>query len=164
VGRCRSRDHGLRLATPGGLVSQTGVGGLTLSGGIGWLRGRHGLSIDNLEGVDIVTADGQLRHADVDEHPDLFWAVRGGGGNFGVVTCFIFRLHPIPPALMFCSPVYPEPRARELIPLWRDFMARAPEGLSSSVDFSTFPDDPAYPEAVRGQRGISLGAVYDYSV
>jgi FAD/FMN-containing dehydrogenase len=149
------------LATPGGLVSQTGVGGLTLSGGIGWLRGRHGLSIDNLEGVDIVTADGQLRHADAEEHPDLFWAVRGGGGNFGVVTCFIFRLHPIPPALTFCSPVYPEASARALIPLWRDFMARAPEGLSILVDFSTFPDDPAYPEAVRGQRVISLGAVYD---
>jgi FAD/FMN-containing dehydrogenase len=149
------------LATPGGLVSQTGVAGLTLSGGIGWLRGRHGLCIDNLEAVDIVTADGQLRHADAEEHPDLFWAVRGGGGNFGVVISFTFRLHPIPPALMFSCPVYQETRARALIPLWRDFMARAPEGLSSLVDFSTFPNDPACPEAVRGQRVISLAAVYD---
>jgi FAD/FMN-containing dehydrogenase len=137
------------------------VAGLTLSGGIGWLRGRHGLCIDNLEAVDIVTADGQLRHADAEEHPDLFWAVRGGGGNFGVVISFTFRLHPIPPALMFSCPVYQETRARALIPLWRDFMARAPEGLSSLVDFSTFPNDPACPEAVRGQRVISLAAVYD---
>ena len=144
------------LATPGGMVSQTGVAGLTLSGGIGWLRGRHGLSIDNLDAVEIVTADGRLLHADALEHADLFWAVRGGGGNFGVVTCFLFRLHPIPPALMFCSPVYPEADACELIPLWRDFMARAPEQLSSLVDFSTVPDDTAYPAAIRGRRVISL--------
>ena len=149
------------LATPGGLISQTGVAGLTLSGGIGWLRGTHGLCVDNLEGVDIVTADGRLLHADAREHADLFWAVRGGGGNFGVVTGFTFRLHPIPPAMMFCGPAYPEARARELIPLWRDFMARAPAGLSSLAEFSTIPDDPDYPEAARGQRVLSLAAVYD---
>jgi FAD/FMN-containing dehydrogenase len=149
------------LATPGGLVSQTGVAGLTLSGGIGWLRGRHGLCVDNLEAVDIVTADGRLRHADGSEHTDLFWAVRGGGGNFSVVTEFTFHLHPIPPALMFCAPAYPEDQARALIPLWRDFMARAPELLSSLAEFSTIPNDPLYPEAARGQRVISFAAVYD---
>jgi FAD/FMN-containing dehydrogenase len=95
------------LATPGGLISQTGVAGLTLSGGFGWLRGTHGLCVDNLEAVDIVTADGRLLHAGADEHADLFWAVRGGGGNFGVVTGFTFRLHPIPPAMMFCGRAYP---------------------------------------------------------
>ena len=151
----------LGLATPGGLISQTGVAGLTLSGGIGWLRGSHGLCVDNLEAVDIVTADGRLLHADASENADLFWAVRGGGGNFGVVTGFTFRLHPIPSALMFCGPAYPEARARELIPLWRDFMARAPAGLSSLAEFSTIPDDPDYPEAARGQRVLSLAAVYD---
>ncbi len=149
------------LATPGGLISQTGVGGLTLSGGIGWLRGAHGLCVDNLEAVDIVTADGRLLHASEDEHADLFWAVRGGGGNFGVVTGFTFRLHPVPPALMFCGPAYPEARARELLPLWRDFVAQAPERLGSLAEFSTIPDDPAYPEAARGQRVLSLAAVYD---
>jgi FAD/FMN-containing dehydrogenase len=149
------------LATPGGLISQTGVAGLTLSGGFGWLRGTHGLCVDNLEAVDIVTADGRLLHADTDEHADLFWAVRGGGGNFGVVTGFTFRLHPIPPSMMFCGPAYPEARAAELIALWRDFMARAPAAASSLAEFSTIPDDPAYPEAARGQRVISLAAVYD---
>jgi FAD/FMN-containing dehydrogenase len=92
------------LATPGGLISQTGVAGLTPSGGFGWLRGTHGLCVDNVEAVDIVAADGRLLHADADEHADLFWAVRGGGGNFGVVTGFTFRLHPIPPVMMFCGP------------------------------------------------------------
>jgi FAD/FMN-containing dehydrogenase len=149
------------LATPGGLISQTGVAGLTLSGGIGWLRGTHGLCVDNLEAVDIVTADGQLLHADASEHQDLFWAVRGGGGNFGVVTGFTFRLHPIPPTVMFCGPAYPEERAREVIPLWRDFMVNASERLSSLAEFSTIPDDPAYPDASRGRRVISLAAVYD---
>jgi FAD/FMN-containing dehydrogenase len=149
------------LATPGGLISQTGVAGLTLSGGIGWLRGTHGLCVDNLEAVEIVTADGRLLHADANEHVDLFWAVRGGGGNFGVVTSFIFRLHPIPPAMMFCGPAYPEDRACELIPRWRDFMAGTSERLSSLVEFSTIPDDLAYPEAARGRRVISLAAVYD---
>ncbi len=149
------------LATPGGLISQTGVAGLTLSGGFGWLRGTHGLCVDNLEAVDIVTADGRLLHADADEHADLFWAVRGGGGNFGVVTGFTFRLHPIPPVMMFCGPAYPEARAVELIALWRDFMVRAPAALSSLAEFSTIPDDPTYPEAARGQRVISLAAVYD---
>jgi FAD/FMN-containing dehydrogenase len=149
------------LATPGGLISETGVAGLTLSGGFGWLRGTHGLSIDNLEAVDIVTADGRLLHANADEHADLFWAVRGGGGNFGVVTGFVFRLHPIPPVMMFCGPAYPEARAGELIRRWRDFIANAPAALSSLAEFSTIPDDPSYPEPARGQPVISLAAVYD---
>ncbi|RVC16357.1 FAD-binding oxidoreductase, partial [Mesorhizobium sp. M7A.F.Ca.AU.001.01.1.1] len=112
----------LDRATPGGLISGTGVAGLTLSGGIGWLRGSHGLSVDNLLAADLVTADGRLIHADATQNPDLFWALRGGGGNFGVVTSFEFKLHPIEPELMLCGPAYPEERANEIIPLWRDFM------------------------------------------
>jgi FAD/FMN-containing dehydrogenase len=149
------------LATPGGLISLTGVAGLTLSGGIGWLRGTHGLCVDNLTAVDIVTAEGGLLHASETENADLFWAVRGGGGNFGIVTSFEFRLHPIEPTIMFCAPAYPEARAREIMPLWRDFMSTAPERLSGLVEFSTIPDDPAYPAEARGVRVVALAAVYD---
>jgi FAD/FMN-containing dehydrogenase len=149
------------LATPGGLISQTGVAGLTLSGGVGWLRGAHGLCIDNLESIEIVVADGRLLTASESENADLFWAIRGGGGNFGVVTGFSFRLHPIPPALMFCGPAYPEARAAELIRIWRDFMTKAPARFSSYAEFSTIPSDPTYPEEAWGKRVISLAGVYD---
>ena len=149
------------LATPGGLISLTGVGGLTLSGGIGWLRGSHGLCIDNLVSVDIVTADGRLLRASEEENSDLFWALRGGGGNFGIVTCFEFRLHPIAPELMFCAPVYPEARAREILPLWRDFMSAAPDQLRGLAEFSTVPEDPAYPSETHGVRVVALACVYD---
>ena len=148
-------------ATPGGLISATGVAGLTLSGGIGWLRGRHGLACDNLLGADVVTADGRLVHASEAENPDLFWALRGGGGNFGVVVNFEFRLHEIAAELMFCAPIYPEERANEIIPLWRDFMDTASERLSGLVEFSTIPHDPAYPEHTWGKRVIALAHVYD---
>lgn len=149
------------LATPGGLVSTTGVGGLTLSGGIGWLRQTHGLCVDNVAAVDIVTADGALLHADHANHPDLFWAVRGGGGNFGIVTSFRFLLHPIAPELMFCAPLYPEADARAVIAAWRDFMATAPERLCSLVEFSTIPDAEDFPPEARGARVIAVAAVYD---
>jgi FAD/FMN-containing dehydrogenase len=151
----------LGLATPGGLISATGVAGLTLSGGIGWLRGSHGLCIDNLASVDIVTADGRLLRASESVNGDLFWALRGAGGNFGVVTSFEFRLHPIAPTMMFCAPAYPETRAREIFSLWRGFMATAPDALSGLVEFSTIPDDPAYPVEARGVRVMALAAVYD---
>ena len=149
------------LATPGGLISLTGVAGLTLSGGMGWLRGTHGLCIDNLASADVVMADGRLLRASETENGDLFWGLRGGGGNFGIVTSFEFRLHPIAPTVMFCAPAYPETRAREIMPLWRDFMATAPDRLSGLVEFSTIPDDPAYPAEARGVRVMALAAVYD---
>ena len=110
-------------ATPGGLISMTGVAGLTLSGGIGWLRGTHGLSCDNIIAADVVTADGRLIHASDTENPDLLWALKGGGGNFGIVVNFEFRLHPIADEMMFCAPAYPEERANEILPQWRDYMA-----------------------------------------
>jgi FAD/FMN-containing dehydrogenase len=148
-------------ATPGGLISATGVAGLTLSGGIGWLRGRHGLSCDNLVAADVVTANGDLTHASETENPDLLWALRGGGGNFGVVVNFEFALHEIPDELMFCAPIYPEERANEILPQWRDFMATAPERLSGLAEFSTIPNDPAYPENTWGRRVLALAHVYD---
>jgi FAD/FMN-containing dehydrogenase len=148
-------------ATPGGLISATGVAGLTLSGGIGWLRGRHGLSCDNLLAADLVKADGQLVHASEVDNPDLLWALRGGGGNFGVVVNFEFALHEIPPELMFCAPIYPEERADEIVSRWRDFMATAPERLSGLAEFSTIPQDPGYPEHTWGRRVVALAHVYD---
>jgi len=150
------------LATPGGLVSTTGVGGLTLSGGIGWLRGSHGLCIDNLLSADVVTADGRLLHASGHDNSDLFWAVRGGGGNFGIVTSFEFRLHPIESELMACLAVYPETQAAPVIAAWRDFMATAPDPLLGClIEFSTLPDDPSLPQAARGARVVTVAAVHD---
>ncbi len=148
-------------ATPGGLISGTGVAGLTLSGGIGWLRGRHGLSCDNLMAADIVTADGKLVHASETENPELLWALRGGGGNFGVVVSFAFKLHEVEPELMFCGPAYAEERANEIIPLWRDFMKTAPDRLSGLAEFSTVPQDPSIPEHAWGRRVLALAHVYD---
>ena len=148
-------------ATPGGLISGTGVAGLTLSGGIGWLRGQHGLSCDNLMAADVITADGKLIHASEAENPELLWALRGGGGNFGVVVSFEFKLHAIEPELMFCGPAYPEERANEIIPLWRDFMKTAPDRLSGLAEFSTVPQDPSIPEHAWGRRVLALAHVYD---
>ncbi|MDF3041848.1 MAG: linked oxidase domain protein, partial [Thermomicrobiales bacterium] len=110
------------LATPGGVVSSTGVGGLTLHGGWGWMRRKYGYCVDNLLSVDIVTADGRVRTASETEHPDLFWAVRGAGSNFGVVTSFEFRLHELGPLVAFAAPMYAMEDAERVVPAWRDFM------------------------------------------
>ncbi|MCF1708950.1 FAD-binding oxidoreductase [Tabrizicola sp. J26] len=148
-------------ATPGGLISATGVAGLTLSGGIGWLRGTHGLACDNLVAADLIDAEGRLIHASETENADLLWALRGGGGNFGVVVNFEFRLHAIAPEVFFCAPIYAEERAAEILPLWRDFMTTAPDELSGLAEFSTIPADPAYPEEIWGRRVVALAHVYD---
>lgn len=147
--------------TPGGLISATGVAGLTLSGGIGWLRGSHGLSCDNLLAADLVTASGDLIRASDSENSDLLWALRGGGGNFGVVVSFEFALHSIAPEVMFCAPLYPEENANQILPLWRDYMATAPDQVSGLAEFSTIPNDPAYPEDIWGRRVLALATVYD---
>ena len=151
--------HG--LATPGGLVSATGVGGLTLAGGLGWLRGKYGLSLDNLVSVDIVTADGVLRTASESENSDLFWGVRGGGGNFGVVTWFEFRVHPVGPTIMFLAPFYRAEEAPRVMRGWRDFMATAPDEIGGSlVEFSTIPEGPDYPEETWGAKVIAVAGVW----
>ena len=110
------------LATTGGTVSDTGIAGLTLGGGLGWLMGKHGLSIDNLISADVVTADGQFRTASLTENPDLFWALRGGGGNFGAVTSLEYRLHPVTESLSGIV-LYPLDRARDVLRFYRDFCA-----------------------------------------
>ena len=148
------------LATPGGLISDTGVGGLTLSGGIGWLRSAYGLCIDNLVAADVVIADGRLVHASQDENADLLWALKGGGGNFGVVTMFEFALHPVGPKVMFCGPVYPIEAGGAPIRFWREFLADKNDRVGSLIEFSTIPSDPGYPEASWGKRVYTMAAVF----
>ena len=133
-----TQAHG--LATPGGTVSDTGVAGLTLGGGIGWLSGRYGLTCDNLLAADVVTADGRLLHASPTEHAELFWAIRGGGGNFGVVTAFEFRLHPVGPTVVAGMVLHPLDRAREVIRFYRDFVTSAPDDVNAVCALLTAPD------------------------
>jgi len=150
--------HG--LATPGGLISDTGVGGLTLSGGIGWLRSRYGLCIDNMLSAEVVTADGKLLRTSESENPDLFWALRGGGGNFGVVTGFEFKLHEIGPEVMFCAPIYALDEGAGPIRFWRDFLADKNDRIGALVEFSTVAKAEAFPRASWGKRVYTLAAVY----
>jgi FAD/FMN-containing dehydrogenase len=150
--------HG--LATPGGLISDTGVAGLTLSGGIGWLRSRHGLCIDNVMSAQVVTADGRLVTASAERNPDLYWALRGGGGNFGVVTGFEFALHPVGPEVMFAAPIYPLSAGPGPIRFWRDFLADKHGDVGSLVEFSTVPDSEDYPAKYRGERCYTIAALY----
>jgi FAD/FMN-containing dehydrogenase len=139
--------HPFGLATPSGFISSTGVGGLTLGGGIGYLTRTHGLTIDNLLAVDLVLADGSFVHASADAHPDLFWAVRGGGGNFGVVTSFEYRLHPV--SMVYGGPIFwPIEQAAEVLTFWRDFILNAPEDINGWFGFVTVPPvAEMFPEA-----------------
>ncbi|HMO57868.1 MAG TPA: FAD-binding oxidoreductase [Roseiflexaceae bacterium] len=148
------------LAAPSGNVSTTGVAGLTLGGGLNSLRRKYGLAIDNLLSVDIVTADGQARTASAEEHADLFWGVRGGGGNFGVVTSFKFRLHPVGPMITLCAPWYSTDEAPRLLAAWRDFMRDAPEEFSSFAAIWTVPTAPGIPEEHHGKRAVVLAGVH----
>jgi FAD/FMN-containing dehydrogenase len=132
-----THPHG--LATTGGLISTTGVGGLTLGGGLGWLMRQHGLACDNVTAVEIVTADGSVRRASATENTDLFWGIRGGGGNFGVVTSFEFRLHPVR-TLYGGMLVYPGPRAPEVLRRYRDVAMSAPDELTVFAALMTAPD------------------------
>ena len=125
-----TQQHG--LATPLGVMSVTGIAGLTLGGGLGWLNGRYGLACDNVVAAEVVTADGDVLQAGADDHPDLFWAIRGGGGNFGVVTAFNYRLHPVGPVLAG-SVSYPWGAVREVLRFHDQFLASAPDELSTAV-------------------------------
>ena len=127
------------LASTGGTNYDTGIGGLTLGGGMGWLGGKHGLALDNLIGVDIVTADGQLRVANSTENTDLFWAVRGGGGNFGVVTSFEYQLHPVGPVTVGMV-IFPLDQAKEILQFYNEFAANVPDELNTVSALATLPD------------------------
>ena len=148
------------LAAPGGVISSTGIAGLTLHGGVGWLRRKYGLSLDNRLSVEIVTADGQVRTASATENEDLFWAVRGAGSNFGVVTSFEFRVHPVGPLVALAAPAYALEDAERVIPAWRDFMASAPEEMSSEVVFWSVPALEMFPEELHGRSIAIVATVY----
>jgi FAD/FMN-containing dehydrogenase len=136
--------HAYGLVTPTGFLSTTGVGGLTLGGGIGYLSRQHGLTIDNLEEVELVQADGHIVTANHEENQDLFWAVRGGGGNFGVVTSFTFRLHPL--ANVYGGPMFwPFNRAKEVMQFYQDFIKHAPETINGWVGYVSLPPVPLFP-------------------
>ena len=127
------------LVTTTGTVAGTGLAGLTLGGGLGWFMGKYGLTIDNLLSVDIVTADGRVLRASATEHPDLFWGVRGGGGNFGIVTAFDFQLHPVG-AVLAGKVVYPMSRAREVLRFYREYTSSVPDELTAYASLLTTPD------------------------
>ena len=148
------------LAVPGGQDPNIGVAGLTLGGGVGWLSRKYGLTCDNLLSADVVTADGGLVHANADENPDLFWALRGGGGNFGVVTSFEFRLHEVGPAVFAGSLVYPFEDAREVARRYREFMTDAPREVRLLFGIMKLPAASYYPEEVHDTRVAMLIAFY----
>jgi FAD/FMN-containing dehydrogenase len=148
------------LATPGGIVSTTGIAGLTLGGGYGWLRSKHGLSCDNLVSVEIVTAEGQVLTASQSENEELFWAIRGGGGNFGVVTTFEYRLHPVGPMVTLVATMYPNELTAEILPAWRDYVAAAPSEFSSNCLFWTVPDIPDFPMEARNRGVVAVVGVH----
>ncbi len=147
--------HG--LATVGGIVTHTGIAGLTLGGGIGWLMRKHGATVDNLLSVDLVTAEGELLTASGDENPDLFWGIRGGGGNFGVVTSFEYRLHPVGPIVLAGPIFHPLEDAPEVLRFYREFIATAPDELTTIFDLSVPPPLPFLPEEVHGKPIVMVG-------
>jgi FAD/FMN-containing dehydrogenase len=153
-----TQAHG--LATTGGLVSTTGVGGFTLGGGIGWLMRRYGLACDNVVAADLVTADGEFVHASADENPDLFWALRGGGGNFGVVTSFEYSLHPVGPTVAGGAIFYPGDAAEAVLRGWREWLSSAPDELTTLVNLATCPPAPFLPEAWHGKPVIAIAGMY----
>ncbi|MGY4474460.1 FAD/FMN-containing dehydrogenase [Bradyrhizobium sp. USDA 3364] len=148
------------MATPLGINSTTGVAGLTLGGGFGWLSRKFGLAVDNLISADVVTADGKLMQASATENPDLFWALRGGGGNFGVVSSFEFRLHPVGPNVLSGLIVHPFARARELLAGYREAAANAPDELTQWVVLRKAPPLPFLPADVHGKEILVFAVCY----
>jgi FAD/FMN-containing dehydrogenase len=147
------------LATTGGVVSTTGIGGLTLGGGIGWLMRKYGLTCDNLLSVDVVTADGRYIVASASEHPDLFWGVRGGGGNFGIVTSFKYRLHPVS-TITGGMIIYSASQFQDTLRFYRDFCATAPDELTTLATFFTAPPEEFIPAPFHGTTLLGIYVCY----
>ncbi|UYG08820.1 FAD-binding oxidoreductase [Halomonas sp. M4R1S46] len=160
LGDVDAETQAFGLATPLGINSTTGVAGLTLGGGFGWLTRKFGMTADNLLSADVITADGQRHRVSAEQEPELFWALRGGGGNFGVVTSFEFRLHPVGPEIHAGLVVYPFEQARQVLQAWRDFTRQAPEELSVWAILRDAPPLPFLPEAVHGQRVVVFALLH----
>jgi len=152
------------LATPFGVVSRAGIAGLTLHGGMGFLTRRLGLSCDNLLAADVVTADGQLLHADPERHPDLLWALRGGGGNFGAVTLFEYRLHPIGPDVFMAITFYPVDAASDGLRGFREVFAKAPDELMGVALYWTAPGEEPFPPEWHGKPVFVLAGCWSGAV
>jgi FAD/FMN-containing dehydrogenase len=153
-----TQAHG--LATPVGINSTTGISGLTLGGGFGWLTCKYGLTIDNLVSADVITADGMKIRASENENADMFWAIRGGGGNFGVVTQYEFRLYPVGPEILAGLVVFPFKQAKQVLTRYREFVESAPEELSVWAVLRKAPPLPFLPEVVHGKEVVVLAIFY----
>jgi FAD/FMN-containing dehydrogenase len=153
-----TQAHG--LATTGGIVGHTGVAGLTLGGGLGFLMRKHGLTIDNLLAAEVVTAEGSIVRASADEHPDLFWALRGGGGNFGVVASFRFALHPVGPAVLAGPVFWAADDTADVLRFYRDFTASAPDELGTVIRLGTIPPLPVIPEDLHWRPAMAVACCY----
>jgi FAD/FMN-containing dehydrogenase len=164
---CTSGDvdhatHPFGLAVPFGIVSTTGVSGLTLGGGTGYLTRKYGLTVDNLLEADVVLADGSVVTTSRSQHPDLFWAIRGGGGNFGVVTSFLFQAHPV--KMVFAGPIFWDAvHAKQVMRTYRDFLPTAPEDLGIFVGLKTVPPMDPFPKEGWGKRACAIVGAYNGS-
>ena len=157
-----TQAHG--LATTGGIVSHTGVGGVSLGGGIGWLMRKHGLTVDNVVEVELVTAEGEIVRASTSDHPDLFWALRGGGGNFGVVSSFRFTLHPVGPIVMAGWVFWAADDTTDVLRFYREFATDAPEELGNIVRLGTIPPLPVIDQDLHFRPAIAVASCYAGSV
>lgn len=148
------------LVCAGGVVSDTGVGGLTLGGGLSWFRRKAGMSIDNLIGADMVLADGSYVHASENEHSDLFWGIRGGGGNFGIVTSFHFKLYDLGPNVMMAACMYPRAEAEKIMKFWVEFTKTLPDEVTSDCIHWSIPEHPGFPEELHKTKVTVLAGMY----
>jgi FAD/FMN-containing dehydrogenase len=160
IGDLDHETQAFGLVAPSGIISDTGVAGLTLGGGEGWVRRKHGLSVDNLLSVQVVCADGQVRTASADSNPDLFWALRGGGGNFGVATSFTFQCHPVGPIVAFAGVFHPVEDAENVYRKFRDWAATVPDEVSAMIGCTTLPASEHTPPEIHDRPFIVTGAVY----
>jgi FAD binding domain/Berberine and berberine like len=154
------KTQGYGLATTGGMVSHTGVGGLSLGGGIGWLMRKHGLTVDNLVEAEVVTAEGDIIRASANDHPDLFWALRGGGGNFGVVSSFRFRLHPVGPTVLAGPVFWAAEDTTDVLRFYREFVIGAPDELGTVVRLGTIPPWPDVSEDLHFRPAVAVASCY----